>query len=246
MSVSSALHQTASRLSGRHDASSHTTSLPLSEGGRTPPASQQSSVLSVPPFLPQSSDPPPKAARSQVLSEPATNVLRQVLAADPPHASGPKRTALESAAKLLAPGFVDTYERLTQALSDLERASTNDHVSLHKVLGLLHGYMGLQPFKLGSSGFSDAFDTKVLPRLTAAVSSFLNELHAPPVSECSSAVSLALAGDCLLCLVNMSACDGHMVKMMLRHGVAAVMVRVLMSQVPRNLLENAAWVLGKP
>ena len=193
------------------------------------------------PFLPQSSDPPPKAARSGALLEPTRH------APDAP--SNYKRNLTESAAaKLLAPGFVDWYDKLTLAIADVDRAPRDDHTALRTPLAVLQNYMSLQPFKIGASGFSAAFDSTVLPRLMSALTAFLLQLHYNATFSDGSgdgAVSVALANECLLCLVNMSACDGQMVKMMIKHGVANIAVRMLAaSRVPTNMLENAAWILG--
>lgn len=206
-------------------------------------------MAAIAPFLPQTSDPPPKAARSQVQSEPARHISDS---ADP--SMGPitiKRTnmAADAAAKLLAPGFVDHYEHLSLALADLGLAARDDHAALRSPLAVLQNYMGLQPFKIGASGFSAAFDSTVLPRLMAALTAFLLQQRfdsASPEGGGGGGVTDALANECLLCLVNMSACDGQMVKMMLKHGVAGVAVRMLVApRVPTGMLENAAWVLGE-
>lgn len=211
-------------------------------------------MAAIAPFLPQTSDPPPKAARSQALaSEPVrTPVVPDVVEQGPSPtapASTNKRVILaESAAKLLAPGFVDAYDRLAISLVELERAPRDDHAALRAPLALLQHYMSLQPFKIGASGFSAAFDSTVLPRLTAALTSFLVRINAAASAGDASggAVPDALANECLICLVNMSACDGQMVKMMLKHGVAGVVVRLLVApRAPAGMLENAAWVLGE-
>ena len=209
-------------------------------------------MAAIAPFLPQTSDPPPKAARSQAHAEqPARSPLDASDATTTlaPPAPNSKRISLaESAAKLLAPGFADSYDKLSVALADVERAPRDDHAALRAPLALLQNYMSLQPFKVGASGFSAAFDSTVLPRLTAALTVFLlqQRFDAGGPDGSGSSVSHALANECLLCLVNMSACDGQMVKMMLKHGVAGVVVRVLVApRLPTAMLENAAWVLGE-
>jgi hypothetical protein len=162
-----------------------------------------------------------------------------------------RSTVVETAAKLLAPEFVESYERLAQACIQIDRTSPDDHEALRRTTTLTHlqVYMSLQPFKGGSCGFSNAFDTSIIPRLVGALSSYLDQRlvcgDAVP-DGCSNMVTTSLAEECLFCLVNMSACNGQMVKLLLRHGVVSCVNRLLLSRVhvPQSLLQNAAWVIG--